>query len=90
MLSFEGSSFVGADAISQKLVDLPFTQIQHKITTMDCQPSAQGSTNIIVFISGQLMIDGQDHPQMFSQTFQLVHNGSNYFVYNDIFRLILG
>lgn len=34
---------------------LPFTTVQHKVTTMDAQPSVDG-TSIIVLVTGQLIV----------------------------------
>ncbi|CAO3647505.1 unnamed protein product [Cunninghamella echinulata] len=90
MLTFEGQQHGGANSITQKLVDSNFQKVVHKISTIDAQPSTPGSANIIVFVSGQLLIDGQEHPQLFSQTFQLIAENESYYVLNDIFRLIYG
>jgi hypothetical protein len=46
--------------------------------------------NLLVFVTGQLRI-GNDNPLHFSQMFQLVAVGpGQYYVHNDVFRLIYG
>ncbi|KAI8385023.1 uncharacterized protein BYT42DRAFT_564439 [Radiomyces spectabilis] len=87
MLTFEGAQFVGANAIVEKLVSLPFQKVLHRVSTFDAQPSAPNSSNLLVTVTGQLLIDDEQNPQMFSQTFQLIAENRTYWVYNDIFRL---
>ncbi|KAL9968455.1 hypothetical protein ACROYT_G026832 [Oculina patagonica] len=87
MLTFEGQQLQGTEAITQKLVGLPFTNVAHIITTTDCQPTV--GSGVIVFVVGQLKTDN-DPPHGFSQCFTLMPNpdGSLY-VLNDMFRLSL-
>jgi hypothetical protein len=53
----------------------------------------QMSTNpnaLLIFVTGQLKIQ-QDNPLHFSQVFQLVATGpGQYYVHNEIFRLVYG
>ncbi|KAG2182471.1 hypothetical protein INT43_007401 [Umbelopsis isabellina] len=88
MLSFEGQQFQGAQNITEKLVSLPFQKVAHRISTVDAQPSNPNGQSIVVTVTGQLLIDEEQNPQMFAQTFNLIAEGSSFWVYNDIFRLI--
>jgi len=90
MLSWEGTPIVGAANISEKLTTLPFEKVQHKITTLDAQPSSPTVASLIVSVTGLLLVDDSTNPLQFSQIFQLVPDGSSYYVYNDIFRLNYG
>ncbi|KAF7135951.1 hypothetical protein RHSIM_Rhsim08G0042300 [Rhododendron simsii] len=67
MLTFEGQQFQGAQNIAAKLASLPFQQCQHSITTVDCQPSGPAG-GMIVFVSGNLQLAGEQHALKFSQT----------------------
>ncbi|RKP26141.1 hypothetical protein SYNPS1DRAFT_22032 [Syncephalis pseudoplumigaleata] len=87
MLTFEGAPLQGVAPIVEKLTNLPFQKVQHKVTTMDAQPADPQGNGIIVMVTGQLMIDDNEHPQPFSQTFHLIRDGDSYYVFNDIFRL---
>ncbi|ORY93531.1 hypothetical protein BCR43DRAFT_497101 [Syncephalastrum racemosum] len=87
MLTFEGQQFVGAENITEKLVSLPFQKVQHRISTQDAQPGDPSNGMILVSVTGALVVDDEQNPTMFSQTFQLVPEGNSYWVYNDIFRL---
>ena len=42
---------------------------------------------IVVFVSGQLLVEGETHPLKFSQVFHLLPANGSYFVLNDMFRL---
>uniref|UniRef100_A0A7S0ZAF8 NTF2-related export protein n=1 Tax=Timspurckia oligopyrenoides TaxID=708627 RepID=A0A7S0ZAF8_9RHOD len=94
MLSFEGEQFMGIQPIIQKLVSLPFQKVVHQIVTCDCQPVLASQPNgILVFVSGNLVVDDSPNPMKFSQTFNLLSDPSNpnsYFVHNDLFRLNYG
>ncbi|KAL9553695.1 Nuclear transport factor 2 [Mucor bainieri] len=87
MLTFEGQPFRGAADIGEKLGSLPFQKVQHRVSTFDAQPADPSGSNILVFVTGQLLIDDETNPQMFSQTFHLVPENGSYYVFNDIFRL---
>ncbi|KAF0352161.1 nuclear transport factor 2 [Gigaspora margarita] len=86
MLTFEGQQFQGANKIIEKLASLPFQKVQHQISTIDAQPNFNG---IFVCVTGALQVD-EDAPQRFAQAFQLIPEGTSYYVLNDIFRLNYG
>lgn len=87
MMTFEGNQVQGGEAIMAKLMSLPFQNVAHVLTVVDCQPTSQ--QGIIVFVLGQLKTDN-DRPHTFNQTFHLVPSGNqSYCVHNDIFRLAL-
>ncbi len=55
--------------------------------TKDVQMSTANSA-MLIFVTGQLSIDG-GNPLLFSHLFQLVATGPNqYYVHNEIFRLL--
>ncbi|CAN1152565.1 Nuclear transport factor 2A [Linum perenne] len=72
MLTFEGQKIQGSQNIVAKLTSLPFQQCQHSITTVDCQPSGPAG-GMLVFVSGNLQLSGEQHALKFSQVryFQL-------------------
>ncbi|KAM0865773.1 hypothetical protein ACQ4PT_043049 [Festuca glaucescens] len=91
MLSFEGHLVAGAPEIGLKLAQLPFEQCRHSICTVDCQPTPSFPGGILVFVSGNLQLGGEEHQLRFSQMFQLVPSEQgSFFVQNDIFRLNYG
>ncbi|KAL5728746.1 Nuclear transport factor 2B [Ranunculus cassubicifolius] len=90
LLTFEGQQIEGGDNIAQKLNQLPFDQCKHFITTIDCQPSSFPGA-IVVFVSGNLRLDGEEHQLKFSQMFHLMPTAQgSFFLQNDIFRLNYG
>merc|ERR1711879_188081 len=90
MLTFESEQFQGAKGITDKLQALPFQKVVHKISTLDAQPSSPSVASIIVLVTGQLVVDDSPNPLSYSQTFQLIPEGSTYYVFNDVFRLVYG
>ena len=54
MLTFEGQKFVGSQQIMEKLGGLPFQSCQHRVVSLDSQPSVGGG--IMVFVTGQLIV----------------------------------
>ena len=89
MLTFESSATQGAGAIVEKLANLPFQKVKHKVSTLDAQPGSNDS--VLVLVTGQLLVDEEQRPMNYVQTFQLVKEASgNYFVFNDIFKLVYG
>eukprot|EP01123_Difflugia_compressa_P003574 TRINITY_DN1470_c2_g1_i3.p1 TRINITY_DN1470_c2_g1~~TRINITY_DN1470_c2_g1_i3.p1 ORF type:complete len:125 (+),score=26.55 TRINITY_DN1470_c2_g1_i3:140-514(+) len=90
MLTFEGQPIQGAEPIVKKLTELSFGQAKHQIDTLDCQPSpGQG---VLVFVSGLLITEGQDHPIRFSEVFNLqpIPGTNGFYVLNHLFRLCYG
>ncbi|KAL4780228.1 nuclear transport factor 2 [Aspergillus varians] len=87
MLTFEASSVQGVGSIIEKLVSLPFQKVQHRLETLDAQPSTQGG--ILVLVTGALLVDDEQKPMNYTQAFHLQPDGAgSYFVFNDVFRLI--
>jgi len=88
MLSFEASPSLGTAAIVEKLKNLPFEQVKHQVATIDAQPS-NPSGGIMVVVSGALLVEAEQRPMSYTQTFQLLPDGSgSYYVFNDVFRLV--
>jgi len=91
MSTWEGKAILGGEAIITHLKDLPFAKVQHKVTTTDVQPStADGSGNLLIVVSGLLVIDDSPNPLQFCQVFQIISEAGSYYVLNDVFRLIYG
>lgn len=90
MLTWEGQQILGVNAIIQKLTSLPFGKVQHQVSTVDAQPSVPNTANLIVSVTGFLLVDDDSNPIRYSQAFHLVSTDSGYYVYNDIFRLNYG
>ncbi|TWU75957.1 Nuclear transport factor 2 [Metarhizium rileyi] len=91
MLTFESASSLGANNIVEKLAGLPFQKVKHQVSTLDAQPS-NSDGGIIILVTGQLLVDEEQRPMNYTQSFQLSRDGASgqYFVYNDIFKLVYG
>ena len=86
MLTFESSQMQGARNIIEKLASLPFQKVQHRISTLDAQPASEAG-DVLVMVTGELLIDDEQNPQRYSQVFHLMPDNGSYYVLNDIFRL---
>ncbi|KAI9223707.1 putative nuclear transport factor NTF-2 [Blastocladiella britannica] len=90
-MSFEGADVAGVDAIMEKLENLPLGAVQHKVASIDAQPSNPTAGTLLITVTGQLVTAGaEDKPLFFTQTFQLLPENGSYWVYNDVFRLLYG
>lgn len=66
---------------------LPFQKVQHQVASLDAQPSNDQS-GCHVLVTGALLTDEESRPMSFVQSFQLLQDGGNFYVKNDIFRLV--
>lgn len=71
MLTFEGQQVLGVDGISKKLIELPFGECKHVVSTVDSQPSFTDG-GIVVLVNGSLGLPGEEHPLRFSQVMYLL------------------
>jgi hypothetical protein len=85
ILTWEGQRFIGSQAISQRLAGLPFGQIEFQMSTLDCQPTI--TNGVLVFVTGQLITEGESKPLKFSQIFHLLNANNSWVLANDMFRL---
>merc|ERR1719362_1351003 len=86
----EGEQIQGAANIVQKLAGLPFQKVAHQIVKCDCQPNPVNN-GVVIFVTGNLLVDDNTSPLKFAQVFQLVQGpGGNYICQNDMFRLNIG
>ncbi|KAG7286636.1 Nuclear transport factor 2 [Staphylotrichum longicolle] len=89
MLTFEGAQSLGAASIVEKLTGLPFQKVKHEFGPPDAQPTPNGG--IIILVTGQLVVDDESRPLPYSQAFQLCQDANGqWFVFNDVFKLVLG
>uniref|UniRef100_A0A0G4I329 Nuclear transport factor 2 n=1 Tax=Chromera velia CCMP2878 TaxID=1169474 RepID=A0A0G4I329_9ALVE len=90
MLTFEEQQCLGRAQIIEKLKSLPFQTVKHQIVKCDCQPTV--NNGVIVFVTGNLMVDQEQNPLKFAQVFHLAvnPNGQGYYCHNDLFRLNVG
>ena len=90
MMTFEGVPCQGKANICEKLSSLSFKTIQHNITSLDCQPvlGLTSGDGVLVMVMGQLKTD-DDPPHSFAQSFVLQKSATNFYIANEVFRMIL-
>ncbi|CAD7967650.1 unnamed protein product [Amoebophrya sp. A25] len=89
MLTFEGEAFQGQQKIMEKLNNLKFSKIAHKLTKVDCQPNPFNN-GVMIFVTGDLKVDEDDNVLKFAEVFHLVPHGGSFIIINDMFRLNIG
>ncbi|KAL9112161.1 MAG: hypothetical protein Q9227_003538 [Pyrenula ochraceoflavens] len=89
MLTFEANPVQGSAGIVQKLAELPFQKVAHRVDSMDAQPTGGSPQDgIVVLVTGALLVDEEQRPMSYTQMFHLKPDGQTFFVFNDIFRLV--
>ncbi|KAL5021546.1 hypothetical protein ScPMuIL_000701 [Solemya velum] len=86
MLSFEGDEKQGISGIMDKIQKLPFINVQHAVTTLDCQPTLDGG--VLIMVTGQIKVD-EEKPMGFSHNFCLKAEGTSFSIIHEVFRLSL-
>ncbi|WP_459651268.1 nuclear transport factor 2 family protein [Kitasatospora sp. Ki12] len=92
MATWEGQQLQGASNIVAKLTGPELAVVKHQVQSIDAQPSPGGG--VLVVVTGVLAVDNAfDKAMRFSETFNLQPipgQAGGYFVYNQVFRLLLG
>ncbi|KAK3316348.1 nuclear transport factor 2 [Apodospora peruviana] len=89
MLTFQSAQVGGGPAIAEKLASLPFQKVKHQINSFESQPTP-GGAGIIILVAGALLVDEEQNPLNYAQTFQLVKDPAGaWFLFNDIFSLLV-
>ena len=86
LLTSERETVQGPQAILDKLQRLP--QMQHKMTSVQYQPTPQNS--ILILVSGDLKLVGEQNELKFSEVFQLFNDNNSFYIQNNIFALNYG
>ena len=84
ILSFESEVFIGRDDIIGKLKGMQVTTVPNNYSV---QPSNNG---ILIFCSGNFVIEGQSNPMPFARCIFLVNSGGSYYIKNDIYKITFG
>ncbi|KAF8315805.1 nuclear transport factor 2 domain protein [Clavulina sp. PMI_390] len=92
MLTWESNQVQGTQNIIAQLTKPGLEKVKHAVTTTDAQPSP--GNGVVVVVTGSMVIDeAYDKPLTFTETFHLQPipgQPGGFFVYNQIFKLILG
>lgn len=75
LMTYEGTQIMGQAAIMNKYRSLGFNQAKHNIKTQDAHPNPLQPNAVIVFVTGDLQIEGQEYPMKFAEVFHLVQTG---------------
>ncbi len=91
MLTWEGRQIQGVNAVVAEFKKPELKVVRHQVGSIDSQPAVSGS--VVLLVTGNLAVDNDfDKPLQFSRAFNLVPipgQPGGYFVYNDVFRLVI-
>ncbi|KAL2266124.1 hypothetical protein VTJ83DRAFT_5476 [Remersonia thermophila] len=88
VLTFEMDQITGLSNIGEKLTSLPFQKTQHRTSSVEAQSVAGGSA-ILILVTGQLLVDEEHNALSFAQSFVLAQDaGGQWYVANDLFKLV--
>jgi len=66
-------------------------KVAHNVPQLTKDFQLTNNQTLLIFVTGQLQIEGQTQPLLFAQSFVLVAtNPGQYYIHNDVFRLIYG
>ena len=92
MLTWERNQVQGASNIINQLGRKELAVIKHSVSGTDAQPNPGGG--VLVVVTGSMAVDNAfDKPMFFSETFNLQPipgQPGGFFIYNQLFRLLLG
>eukprot|EP00658_Telonema_sp_P-2_P008987 TRINITY_DN13404_c0_g1_i2.p2 TRINITY_DN13404_c0_g1~~TRINITY_DN13404_c0_g1_i2.p2 ORF type:complete len:118 (+),score=34.23 TRINITY_DN13404_c0_g1_i2:177-530(+) len=86
-LHFEGTVCSGQEAIIQKLTTLGFQTCKHDLTSARLDVQVTSGGGIFILCTGQLLVDAETHPSLFTETFVLQQAGASWYIHNHMFRL---
>jgi len=77
----------GLDADARVMQSLPFNKVEHQIHSIDVQPSREPGSGLAL-VSGALLVGAEKHSVSFSQSFLVLPEGNELYIFNDIFRVV--
>jgi len=86
LMTLDGLQIKGAKKILEKLDSLCIKKIERQITSVDAQPTLDGS--VLVHVIGSMLWEGI-MPINFSQVFILKASGNQFYIGHDIFRIVI-
>lgn len=88
LVTWSGEQMQGVGAVMEKFANLTFRTAQFKPEDIDCHPSLSGG--IIVVVNGECMLDQERHGLKFNDVFHLAQDQGNWFISNQLFRIVGG
>lgn len=88
LVTWSGEQLSGVGAITEKLANLTFQTAQFKPEDIDCHPSLSGG--VLLVVNGECMLDQERHGLKFNDVFHLAQDQGNWFISNQMFRIVGG
>ncbi|KAH9598429.1 Nuclear transport factor 2 [Trypanosoma melophagium] len=88
LMTWLGEQLQGGEAIMARFATLGFDEAQFKPEDIDCHPSVSGG--VLVVVNGEVMLKGERHTLKFIDVFHLAQDGGQWYISNQIFRILGG
>ncbi|RNF10913.1 nuclear transport factor 2, partial [Trypanosoma conorhini] len=88
LMTWVGEQLQGNASIMARLSSLGFNEALFKPEDIDCHPSL--SNGVLVVVNGEVLLKDERHPLKFNDVFHLAQDGGQWYVSNQIFRIVGG
>ncbi|RNE96602.1 nuclear transport factor 2 [Trypanosoma rangeli] len=88
LMTWVGEQLQGNASIMARLTSLGFNEALFKPEDIDCHPSL--SNGVLVVVNGEVMLKDERHPLKFNDVFHLAQDGGQWYISNQIFRIVGG
>nr|CCC92179.1 putative nuclear transport factor 2 [Trypanosoma congolense IL3000] len=88
LMTWVGEQLQGGESIMNRFANLSFDQALFKAEDVDCQPVLSGG--VLVVVNGEVLLKDERHPLKFNDVFHLAQDGGQWFISNQVFRIVGG
>ncbi|KAG8348394.1 Nuclear transport factor 2 (NTF2) domain [Trypanosoma vivax] len=88
LMTWVGEQLQGGDNIMARFASLSFNEAIFKTEDIDCHPSLSGG--VLVVVNGEVLLKDERHPLKFNDVFHLASDGGQWYISNQIFRIVGG
>ncbi|ESL10910.1 nuclear transport factor 2 [Trypanosoma rangeli SC58] len=88
LMTWVGEQLQGNASIMARLTSLGFNEAIFKPEDIDCHPSL--SNGVLVVVNGEVMLKDERHPLKFNDVFHLAQDAGQWYISNQIFRIVGG
>ncbi|KEG05341.1 nuclear transport factor 2 [Trypanosoma grayi] len=88
LMTWVGEQIQGDANIMARFAGLGFNEAQFKPEDIDCHPSLSGG--VLVVVNGEVLLKDERHPLKFNDVFHLAQENGQWYVSNQIFRIVGG
>ncbi|EAN85794.1 putative nuclear transport factor 2 [Trypanosoma cruzi] len=88
LMTWMGEQLQGGANIMARFANLGFNEAIFKAEDIDCHPSL--SNGVLVVVNGEVLLKDERHPLKFNDVFHLAQDNGQWYISNQIFRIVGG